>query len=256
VSVTRADEPLTYGSYLRIPELLDLQTPLAEPSVHDEMLFILGQQAQELWFKQILHDLHLVIADLERGALLDAVRLLRRAIQILAVLSGESEVLETIPLREFHGFRGYLRAASGLQSTQFRELEIASGLRDEAYLRMVGKLLDLPAVLDRWPVSLHDGLVKALDSVAPDPTRALMALYRDPDEWPQLYLLAEALSDYELRFQAWRFHHVQLVERIIGDQAPGTGGSPGSTYLSRTLGYRFFPELWEARNRLTERGAS
>jgi tryptophan 2,3-dioxygenase len=50
-----ASEPLTYSVYLRVPELLSLQSPVGYPSVHDELLFIDLQQAQELWFKQMLH---------------------------------------------------------------------------------------------------------------------------------------------------------------------------------------------------------
>ena len=47
---------VTYGSYLKMPELLKLQAPLADPAQHDEMLFIVIHQVYELWFKQILHE--------------------------------------------------------------------------------------------------------------------------------------------------------------------------------------------------------
>ncbi len=52
-----ATASLTYGSYLRVPELLSLQQPLSDPAHHDEMLFILIHQVYELWFKQTLHEL-------------------------------------------------------------------------------------------------------------------------------------------------------------------------------------------------------
>ncbi|HEX6231074.1 MAG TPA: tryptophan 2,3-dioxygenase family protein, partial [Actinomycetota bacterium] len=42
---------LTYGDYLRVPELLSLQRVLSDPPVHDETLFIVVHQAYELWFK-------------------------------------------------------------------------------------------------------------------------------------------------------------------------------------------------------------
>jgi tryptophan 2,3-dioxygenase len=47
----------------------------------------------------------------------------------------------------------------------------------------------------------------------------------------------------------WRVHHVQMVERMIGSK-PGTGGSPGVSYLRSTLDRKFFPELWELRTEL------
>ena len=49
--------PLTYGSYLRLDELLDAPAPLSEGPEHDEMLFIVIHQVYELWFKEILHEL-------------------------------------------------------------------------------------------------------------------------------------------------------------------------------------------------------
>ena len=49
--------PLTYGSYLKVPELLSLQQPLSDPPHHDELLFIEIHQVYELWFKLMLHEL-------------------------------------------------------------------------------------------------------------------------------------------------------------------------------------------------------
>ena len=43
---------LSYGSYLKVDELLALQQPLSDPAQHDEMLFIVIHQVYELWFKQ------------------------------------------------------------------------------------------------------------------------------------------------------------------------------------------------------------
>ena len=48
---------LTYGSYLRLPELLAQQVPQADPPAHDELLFITVHQVYELWFEQLLHEL-------------------------------------------------------------------------------------------------------------------------------------------------------------------------------------------------------
>ena len=48
---------LTYGDYLKLPELLSLQQLLSDPPVHDELLFIVVHQAYELWFKQLLFEL-------------------------------------------------------------------------------------------------------------------------------------------------------------------------------------------------------
>src|SRR5204863_6385278 len=65
-----------------------------------------------------------------------------------------------------------------------------------------------------------------------------------------LFFLAEALLEYEQLFAQWRFSHVQLVERVIGPGTTGTGGTPGASYLKRTIDEKFFPKLWEARAKL------
>jgi tryptophan 2,3-dioxygenase len=64
-----------------------------------------------------------------------------------------------------------------------------------------------------------------------------------------LFFLAEALLEYEQQFGLWRFHHVQLVERVLGPLTGGTGGTLGAKYLTRTIDQKFFPELWAVRGR-------
>ncbi|MGB2602478.1 MAG: tryptophan 2,3-dioxygenase family protein, partial [Candidatus Sulfotelmatobacter sp.] len=58
---------LTYSSYLKVPELLKLQHPQSSPPHHDELLFIIVHQTYELWFKELLHDLDAVVANLQRA---------------------------------------------------------------------------------------------------------------------------------------------------------------------------------------------
>ena len=69
--------PLTYGKYLKIPELLGLQQGLSEPPQHDEPLFIIIHQVYELWFKLTLHEVDSAVAHLDAGRVAEATRLLR-----------------------------------------------------------------------------------------------------------------------------------------------------------------------------------
>ena len=55
------EDQLTYSSYLKVPELLELQHPQSTPEHHDELLFIIVHQTYELWFKELLHDLDAVV---------------------------------------------------------------------------------------------------------------------------------------------------------------------------------------------------
>jgi tryptophan 2,3-dioxygenase len=57
------------------------------------------------------------------------------------------------------------------------------------------------------------------------------------------------LVDVEDNFQQWRFRHLQVVQRTIGQKA-GTGGSSGVDFLRRALDLTFFPELYEVRTRI------
>ena len=246
-----AHEPLTYGAYLRVPELLELQTPLGMPPVHDEMLFIIVQQAQELWFKQVLYDLGAIIERLHTGDIVQAVHLLTRISRIMKVLGEEVDVLATMPPREFHGFRNVLTPSSGFESHQFRELEYASGLDEATFLKLLDKHIGLDSLHSKWPANLREAAYSLLSEVSGDPTEAWTAIYDETKRYPMLFMLAEALSEYEVAFGEWRFKHIKLVERTIGDHVPGTAGSSGAGYLGKTLQYKFFPELWEARNRLT-----
>src|SRR5262249_15804787 len=122
------DAELTYSSYLRVPELLDLQHPLVEPPAHDELLFICVHQAYEIWFKLLLSELETIRDDLFAGTAVRARPLLRRVLVLMDLLVSQWAVLDSMTFVDFHAFRDALVPASGFQSVQFRELERLSGL--------------------------------------------------------------------------------------------------------------------------------
>lgn len=55
--------------------------------------------------------------------------------------------------------------------------------------------------------------------------------------------------DLDEGLQEWRYRHVKMVQRTIGDKG-GTGGSSGALYLQGTLFPPVFPDLWAVRHRL------
>src|SRR5918993_973133 len=140
---------LTYGSYLRLPQLLDAQHLESEPPAHDELLFITIHQVYELWFQQLLHEAETVrdalVATRARSGGRDlwfARHLLSRMHVIERVLVQQVDVLETMTPQDFLEFRQRLAPASGFQSVQFRELEFISGAKDEGFLRRFKGLTD------------------------------------------------------------------------------------------------------------------
>jgi tryptophan 2,3-dioxygenase len=246
---------LTYGSYLRLPDLLACQSPATEE--HDELLFVIIHQVYELWFKQTLHEAALLQSRLEEGNGTGALHTARRIAKILKTIVGQLDVLETMTPQQFASFRPKLGSSSGFQSDQFRELEAVLGRRD------------LPQTDPRTAVamarrSVFDSLLQFFARAGfevPEP-----ALTRDPREpWPAgdpsiLELLqtvyaddtgvaaevCEALVDIDEGIQEWRYRHVKMVERIIGNRT-GTGGSAGAAYLRSTLFRPAFPDLWAVR---------
>jgi tryptophan 2,3-dioxygenase len=81
---------------------------------------------------------------------------------------------------------------------------------------------------------------------SPDVQRALLAAYRDDGEPAQV---CERMIDLDEGVMEWRYRHVQMVRRTIGDRR-GTGGSPGARYLATTLLEPAFPDLWAVRTEL------
>ena len=126
---------LTYGGYLKVPELLALQQVQSDPAVHDELLFIVVHQAYELWFRQLLFELESIRDEMFDGHPEQARHLLTRVHAIERVLIEHIAVLQTMTPQDFLEFRAVLTPASGFQSAQFREVEFVSGLKDTRFLQ-------------------------------------------------------------------------------------------------------------------------
>ncbi|MDQ6883203.1 MAG: tryptophan 2,3-dioxygenase family protein [Candidatus Dormibacteraeota bacterium] len=236
---------LHYGSYLKIPELLELQAGLTD--AHDELLFIIAHQAYELWFKSLIHELVAIREAIDRDDLRPARHYLKRVAVIERLLVEQVGVLETMAPQDFLMFRSELAPASGFQSTQFREIEFLSGLKDLGYLKTLESLPDDQRRLQRRidEPSLHDAYMALLQRRG----LSVADIYRHPDQHPEIFDLSEGLLDHDEGFSLWRSRHIHMVERQIGDK-PGTGGSTGVRYLQTTLKKRFFPELWQVRSQL------
>jgi tryptophan 2,3-dioxygenase len=249
---------LTYGTYLRLEQLLDQQRLESEPPAHDELLFITIHQVYELWFKQLLHELVAVREAMLGDRLWWARHLLSRVVAIEQVLIQQVAVLETMTPQDFLVFREKLAPASGFQSTQFRELEFLSGAKDPGYLERFHNLsarereglqrrLDEPSLWDGFlDVLRRAGLPAGSDE---EVTASLLAVARDRPTHGEIWELAERLLDHDANAALWRSRHVTMVERQIGTKS-GTGGSTGAPYLRSRLGLHFYPLLWELRSHL------
>jgi tryptophan 2,3-dioxygenase len=237
-----ADGGVTYGSYLALGELLSLQHPRSEHP--DELLFIVVHQASELWFKEILHELDLLVNAFRAHEPEFALFRMGRINALMRIVSAQLSALETLPPQHFAEFRQHLGSSSGSQSVQFRAIEAASGLREPHFMHVLQEHGDIPALVKQALArpTLQDLFMDLLAAQKVE----LETLYTG-ERPTTLFFLAEALLEYEQQFGQWRFKHVQLVERVLGPLTGGTGGTLGAKYLARTIDQKFFPALWAVR---------
>ena len=258
---------LTYSSYLKLDQLLALQEPVSAGPEHDETLFIVIHQVYELWFKEMIHELDYLQALLGKSDAPRALHTLKRVLTILKVVVAQIDVLETMTPLEFLSFRDRLESGSGFQSFQFRELEFLLGAKtpaalerypaDSVHRRRLERRLAAPTLWDAFLSFLRsEGYAVPADALNRDvtlpvtPSPALQAVLVDVYRRdPTVSSLCERLVDLDEGLQEWRYRHVKMVQRTIGDKS-GTGGSSGARYLQGTLFSPVFPDLWEVRHRL------
>lgn len=259
--------PLSYQSYLRLDELLSLQTPVSQGPEHDELLFITVHQVYELWFKQILHEITAIQCGLESNDQPAVLHSFKRVLSILKTLVAQIDILETMTPVSFSSFRHRLDAASGFQSVQFRALEFTLGQRSPNALARyasdpkgqawLASIMGRPSLWDSFLRFLKlnnqpiDDAVLARNlaeppGLTPQLHGTLIAIYRDRSSLMQL---CERMVDLDEGLQEWRYRHVKMVERTIGTKM-GTGGSSGAEYLKSTLFKPLFPDLWAIRSAL------
>lgn len=310
---------IDYFTYLNLDKLLNAQH--MESTVHDEMLFIITHQTYELWFKQIIHELDDVLQLFNQEVLGDTliyrvVSRLQRIIKIKQLMISQIKILETMTPMDFLEFRDLLGSSSGLQSYQFRLIEVKLGIRydknssfitnlNETQQNLIHQAMQKPSLatlvekwLERTPFLatkdfsfwhsyqhavqnrfasdtqkilqnneftdlekqarlkqieqakshfaalfddiLYDQLVESGDrqmSRLATSAALLIYIYRDQPVLQLPYMLLSALVEVDDLLTAWRYAHIAMVQRMIG-QRMGTGGTSGQNYLQHALSSR------------------
>ena len=132
-------EPTTYWDYLHLPSLLNSQHGLdANDSelAQDEIHFIIVHQVFELWFKLMIHELRLAGRELASPRVPEekipfVVHHLGRINTTLQLAIAHFDVMETLDPQDFISFRDKLVPASGMQSYQYKILEILLGIETD-----------------------------------------------------------------------------------------------------------------------------
>jgi tryptophan 2,3-dioxygenase len=259
---------VTYASYLDLDRVLAAQHPVS--GAHDEMLFIVVHQASELWLKLCLQELAAARELIAADELRPAFKMLSRVARIQEQLIGNWNVLSSMTPHDYSQIRPFLGKSSGFQSAQYRLMEFMLGGRDadmvslhESTPEVAAQLraeLGLPSLYDEAlrllaqrgfaiPAEVLERGLERPHEANPAITEVWAQVYRDPEQYWDLYELAEKLVDLEYHFQRWRFGHLKTVERIIGFKR-GTGGTAGVSYLESVLKKGFFPELLAVRTEI------
>jgi tryptophan 2,3-dioxygenase len=214
-----------YERYLRTDELLSLQKTAQQVAHRDEHLFQAVHQTSELWLKFACGEIQEAIPLVESAQVTDATRLLRRANDAMTLVIDQLHMLEHMSPVDYAVVRTALGHGAGFDSPGFRRVHHLSPLLGAAYDRLLQ--------------------TKGL---------GLLELYERGHSRDNEYQLAEQLITWDERVILWRFHHLKVVERIIGGNVIGTQGTPVEV-LGRRIDVRFFPELWNVRDEITRRSA-
>jgi tryptophan 2,3-dioxygenase len=265
---TDLKDRLTYGEYLSLDTILDAQKRLS--SQHDEMLFIIIHQASELWLKLAGHEVEAAIGNVKEDDYRHAFKVIARVKLIFNQLVNSWNILSTMTPVDYLTFREMLGPASGFQSYSYRKLEFLLGNKnaglvevhrhDERVYDELSAVLNAPGLYDVVIAKLADaGFDIDAEKLQRDFSQpyepnesvqnAWLEIYRNADDFFELYELGEKLVDIEDAFQNWRFKHMLTVQRIIGNRK-GTGGSSGVPFLKKALETSFFPELFSIRTDL------
>jgi tryptophan 2,3-dioxygenase len=212
-----------YERYLRTDELLSLQKAPEGVLHRDEHLFQTVHQSSELWLKLACIEIEASVALVDDDALPRGVRLLRRANDALQLVTENLHMLEHMSPVDYAIVRTALGHGAGFDSPGFRQVHRTSPLLGAAFER----------ALARRSVSL-------------------LQVYERGYEYEDLYQLAEHMLTWDERTIIWRFHHLKVVERIIGGNVIGTQGTPVEV-LGKRIDVRFFPDLWLVRDEITRR---
>lgn len=211
-----------YERYVRVPELLALTKSVEQLSNPEERLFQVMHQTAELWLHHIDYEVDRTVVHIDADEPELAADLLHRSRLIIDLLREQIIILETMAPADYHVLRTTsLGRGSGQESPGFHRL------------LDVGKRI--------WP--RFQALI-AKHSVT------VLELERTPRAHHALFRLLQAMMDYDEAFMKWRFTHMRLAFRIIGDRVMSLKGIPAAQL---ELGTRepLFPELWSAISDLT-----
>jgi tryptophan 2,3-dioxygenase len=223
-AIMNGDGTLDYEKYLNTKALLSCQSDFNELCNRDEMQFQIVHQVEELWMKLIAYTLLDVDDYLLQENTPRVLTLFRRIHTTQRLMIQQLSLLETMSPKEYQDIRQRLGNGSGQESPGFRVLlkmyQPIWNSFEERYLKKHGLTVE--------------------------------QIYDSKYDHGPAYVVAEALAEFDELFQKFRFEHMQLIHRTIGFGSMSLKGRPVEI-LEDGMRHKFFPQLWEIRNEMTDR---
>jgi len=216
-----------YEVYLNTRALLSCQSDFDELCNGDELQFQIIHQMQELLMKLLAYTLLDIDEYMQAEDTNRIITLFKRVYRLQEEMIHLFSLLDNMSPKEYQEIRLKLGGGSGLGSPGFRTLREMGGHLWKSFKANY---------LDKHDLSIDK-------------------IYDDEYLHSDAYVVAEALVDYDELFQRFRFHHLQHIQRSIGLESKSLRGRPVKL-LEKGLTHRFFPELWEIRNKMTDKWAS
>jgi tryptophan 2,3-dioxygenase len=260
------------------------QALASDAKTNDELTFITAHQAFEVWFPSVIHGVQEAtrLLQLRPAQTWEAEALVRRVAEIFSMFGRMIHIPQTMTASDYIEFRDQLQAGSGVESFQFRAIELSAGLRDKRYRKIMERmklltddleiLWDAPSLNNAFMDTLAD---RGIFAAGDDPTTKAQQIaellvpssFANPNV--DLTALAESLVRFEQNIELWRTDHIAMVTRMIGRKT-GTGAATYAQlanpadpekmhfdslpYLRNTLTYqKIFPLLWDARDFMHDR---
>ncbi|MFL5345270.1 MAG: tryptophan 2,3-dioxygenase family protein [Hyalangium sp.] len=216
---------LDYEVYIKTGTLLNLQTPSEELVHHDELLFQVTHQAQELWLKLISQEAVEVVAEMDGDLLWPATGRLERMLRTMRCLVAEMNILETMTPDTYQIIRRSLGNGSGQESPGYNAMRLSAEAMEAALERTLMRRGNL-RLLDVYKVGAFGS--------------------------EDLKRICEQFVDLDELFQTWLYTHYQMVRRIIGvDRSIKALDGLPTQVLAGRMTLPLFRKLWEVRAEMT-----
>lgn len=211
-----------YEKYIRTEELLSLQKKEVDLCCPDELTFQTIHQISELHFKLIIQYLELAKAFMEARNLPYAIEHLSRVDTQIKHLSEVFNMVKVISQKDYHTIRTSLGQGSGQDSPGFNQI------------LKIG-----PTLWDPFERMMQENDLTVLE------------LLKQGENHVLLFQLMQELLTFDETFQTLRYHHIQLVKRMIGLDTNSLKGIPAQA-LAKGIKYEFYPKLWKGISEFTD----